>query len=214
MKKTHIIIHHTAMYSSYDTREQFDAVNLLHRRRWNGKTKSKMNFYGGYHYIVERSGIVQQFRAEDEVGAHCNDGIKRIGLWRYSANYYAIGICFAGNMSRQELTPKQIETGVELIKDIRDRHSMIDANILPHRDFTPTQCPGNNIPDKVWAHLQELYLKLDNEELDIIKWHKKYKIIEIWNTPPTEQEIKVAWIIYKSMKATINNKFEKSDFNL
>lgn len=214
MKKDTIVIHHTAMYAEDDIHEQFDEVNLNHRRRWNGATKSKMNFYGGYHYLIERNGTIQQFRYEDEVGAHCNTGIKRIGLLKYSANYYAIGVCFAGNMSRQQLTAVQIEAGVKLIKDIRDRLSIIDANILPHRDFNPTQCPGNNLPDKVWSYLQELDLKLKEKELGIVKWHKKHQIIEKWSTPPTNEELKIGFAIYKAMKAIALGKLNKSDFNL
>lgn len=206
MQKDTIVIHHTAMLSTNDAHEQFDAVNLAHRRRWGGKTKSSMGFYGGYHYIIERNGTVQQFRDETEDGAHCNTGLKRIGAWVYSANSYAIGVCFAGNMSVQQLTPEQLKSGVELIKDIRDRRSITDANILPHRNFKATQCPGNNIPDKVWPHLQEQYLKLDEKEPEIIKWHKDNKIIEKWSKPPTKEELKLGWTVYKALKANKENK--------
>ncbi len=191
MKKTAINIHHTASYAENDMAEQFDSVNEGHKARWKGATKSKMGFYGGYHYIVERNGAVQQFRGEEETGAHNNVGLM---------NYKAIGVCFAGNMSRQNLTEAQIRAGVKLIKDIQKRHDIPDENVTPHRASKSTQCPGNNFADPVWKFLQEQFEKLDEKEPDIVKWHKKNKIIEKWNKPATPDELKLGWTIYKALK--------------
>jgi N-acetyl-anhydromuramyl-L-alanine amidase AmpD len=211
MDKTHINIHHTAMYAEDDVAEQFDAVNNSHRIRWGGKTKSKLGFYGGYHYIIERNGVVQQFRSEDEDGAHNNKGVKRIGAWWYSANSYAIGISFAGNMSRQQLTKAQIVSAIKLINDVMDRNNIPPENILPHRDYKPTQCPGLNIPDKVWEYLLDQYAKLATVEPSIVKWHKENKIIEHWSEPIQENELKLGWAIYKALRANKDNNLK---FNL
>jgi len=214
MVKTAINVHHTAIYAVDDVAEQFDTVNESHRKRWNGKTKSTMGHYGGYHYIVERNGTVQQFRNDGETGAHNNKGLKRIGAWLYSANHYAIGVTFAGNMSRQELTGEQIKSGVELIRRLRAKHDIPDENILPHRHYKPTQCPGNNIPDPVWSYLKEQYEKLEDNDPDIVKWNKKYKLIEKWGSPPSQAELRDGWMLYKLAKAIVNNKLSKKDFNL
>lgn len=163
MKKSYINIHHTAIFAENNTAEQFDAVNEAHRVRWNGKTKSRMGYYGGYHYLIERSGVIQQFRADDETGAHNNVSLM---------NYRAIGVCFAGNMSRQFLTDKQIESAVKLIKSLQTKHNIVDANITPHRLYKATQCPGNNIPDPVWDYLQSEYAK---QEMDLEPWKKEVK---------------------------------------
>ncbi len=201
MKKTAINIHHTAMYANDDVSEQFDAVNTSHRVRWGGKTKSSLGFYGGYHYIVERNGTIQQFREDYEVGAHNNLGLKRIGAWVYSCNYYALGVTFAGNMSRQDLTTEQVKSGVELIKRLQKTHNIIDDNVLPHRHYKPTQCPGNNLPDPVWSYLQEQYDGVTIEDAPIVAWCKKYNIISTWSNPPTQAELKNGWTIYNGLKA-------------
>lgn len=214
ISKTVINLHHTAMYAEDDIKEQFNAVNSSHRKRWNGKTLSKMGFYGGYHYIVERNGETQQFRKDDEVGAHNDKGLKRIGGWMYSANYYAIGITFAGNMSRQQLTGEQIKAGVELVKRLQDRHDISDENVLPHRHYKPTQCPGNNIPDNAWDFLLEQYEKLHVKESPIVKWNKKHKLIEKWGNPSSKEEERDGWMLYKLGKAIVNGKLKKEDFNL
>lgn len=168
MNKTHINIHHTAMYSE-DLSEQFDAVNEGHRKRWNGKTKSSLGFYGGYHYLIERNGAVQQFREEKEVGAHNN--VKMM-------NYRAIGVCFAGNMSRQNLTDAQVKVGVELISDIQKRYNIPDENIRPHRFYKATQCPGTKLADPVWDTLKEkadaLSPKKEKWRAEIEEWAGQY----------------------------------------
>lgn len=149
-----------------DESEQFDAVNNSHRNRWNGKTRSKMGFYGGYHYIVERNGAVQQFRGDNETGAHNNK------QWM---NFKAIGITFAGNMSRQNLTEAQIKSGVELIRQLQESHNIPDTNVTPHRLYKATQCPGNNIPDKAWPWLQEQYGgSKEKWRMEAEKWASKY----------------------------------------
>jgi len=198
-KKTAINIHHTAAYAENDIAEQFSHVNNSHYNRWNGQTKSSMGFYGGYHYLIERSGVVQQFREEDEVGAHNNLGIKWVGASRQSLNHYGIGISFAGNMSRQHLTEAQIISFVELVKDIQTRHDIKDEDITPHRDWKATQCPGNNIPDKVYPWLLEQYEKIKGhiEDPEIVKWAKENKIITKWSLPYNEHDIKQAYIAYK-----------------
>jgi len=211
MKKTSITIHHTAIYAEDDLGDQFDTVNESHRKRWNGGTKSAMGLYGGYHYIVERNGAVQQFRNDWETGAHNNKGIKRIGAWLYSANSYALGITFAGNMSRQNLTDHQIKSAVELVKELQRKHGIPDENITPHRADKATQCPGNNLPDPVWNYLQEQNDKIMLDiEPDIVKWHKGHKIIEKWSNPPTPDELRLGWALYKFGKA----KLKAKDFNL
>jgi len=214
MDKTSLNIHHTAIYASDDIGEQFDTVNESHRKRWDGKTKSALGFYGGYHYLIERSGIVQQFRNDWEVGAHNNKGIKRVGFKWVSANYYAIGISFAGNMSKQELTYKQIKAGVELVKSLQNKYKIADDQILPHRSYTPTQCPGNNLPDRTWEYLQEQYDKVDEPTDPIAQWHIKNKIITVWNNPPTPEEIKQGWIAYKILKAINTERIDKMKFDL
>jgi len=190
MKKTHICIHHTAIESK-DDGEQFDLVDRIHKDRWEGKTRSSMGFYGGYHYILERSGSVQQFREDWEVGAHNNKGIKFIGGWWYSENYYSIGISFAGNMSLQNLTDAQVVSAVNLIKELKNKHSIPDENIRPHRATSATQCPGTNLPDKTWKHLLDKFEENNDWKKEAQSWAVKKKVSngERPNDPVTRVEV-------------------------
>lgn len=146
MSKTAINIHHTAIFANAISDKQFDAVNRAHYQRFGAGVRSRMGYYGGYHYLIERDGEVRQYRYDDEVGAHNNSGIKLHEGWLRSANYYAIGVCFAGNMSTQDLTPEQMRAGLELIERLQKLHSIEDSEVKPHRHYKATQCPGLRFP--------------------------------------------------------------------
>jgi hypothetical protein len=206
MKKSYINLHHTSIYAKNDSDEQFDIINEAHRKRWEGKTKSSYGFYGGYHYLIERNGVVQSFRDDYEIGAHNRSS------WM---NYRAIGIAFSGNMSVQHLTEEQIKASVILIRKLQSAYNISSKNIKPHRYYRSTQCPGNNLPDDLWNYLLDQNDKIEFANVpSIIRWHKKNKIIEQWNNPPTEQEMKMGWIAYKLGKAIVQGDLKKEDFNL
>ena len=61
----------------------------------------------GYHFYITRDGKVWQGRPLDRVGAHCLNN-----------NSDSIGICFEGNMQKENLTDEQLKSGKILIKCI------------------------------------------------------------------------------------------------
>ena len=197
--KTAINIHHTAKYAENDVAKQLKSVDAGHKSRWNASTKSELGYYVGYHYLIERDGEVVQCRNDLEIGVHNNKGIKWSTRGRISANYYAIGISFAGNMSRQHLTDAQIVAGVELIEKIQREYGILDDQVLPHRHYTPTQCPGNNLPDPLWEYLKEKAEAAHKPQSEpaIVTWNKEEGIIEKWSDNPTELDIKLGWIAKK-----------------
>ena len=50
--------------------------------------------------------------------------------------------------------------------------------------------------------------KLDKKEEPIVTWHKSNKIIEKWSNPPTPDEIKLGYAIYKGLLALSNGKIK------
>lgn len=133
--KDYINIHHTAITALTDDSMQFNIVDRGHQIRWDGSTKSQLGYYVGYHYLIERNGVIKQARKDSEVGAHNNVD---------EMNYKAIGICFAGNMEEQELTKYQVKSGIELVNNLVSKYKIPRENILPHRYFKATACPGKN----------------------------------------------------------------------
>lgn len=190
MAKTFINIHHTATFAKDDVTHQFNGVNVGHKKRWNGETLSKLGFYGGYHYLVERDGSIFQFRGDEEVGAHNNVS---------GMNQKALGVCFAGNMSEQDLTAAQIESGYRLISELMNKYGIPEGNIDPHKYYKNTQCPGNRLTDDPWPYIKSQFIRQPDKP--IVAWHKKHQIIEKWSNPPTEAEITLGFAVYKGLRA-------------
>ena len=148
MQKTHINIHHTADFASSENEKQFVSVNASHKKRFGEGVKSKLGYYGGYHYLIERDGTVMQYRGEEEVGAHNNVDLM---------NFKAIGVCFAGNMSTQRISEKQILAGYDLIQRLQLKYGIHDDNVQGHKKYKSTQCPGNSLGANPWGTIKKLY---------------------------------------------------------
>ncbi len=136
MQKTCVILHHSATaYTKglFGYSKQFDGINNYHKAQWN--FKSSLGLYGGYHYLIEASGEVRQYRKDNEVGAHC---------YQQDMNRKSIGICLAGHFDIQKPTPMQIYALRDLLKKVF-KNNNIDK-IYPHNKFAAYKsCPGKNI---------------------------------------------------------------------
>ena len=98
----------------------------------------------GYHYIIHADGSVYRGRPEGMKGAHAYQDDQ------HDANSDGIGICLAGNFETGIPTAAQLNSVVELIRDIWMRHPGIP--VIGHKDVMATACPGRNFP---WAELRK-----------------------------------------------------------
>lgn len=133
-KPNKIIIHHDGVDRTGDS---FDVINAYHKQKFG--MLSKLGFYVGYHYIIEKTGAIRQSREHDEEGAHTK-----------GQNSQSIGIMLAGNFDVAVPTLAQVESlGVLLASLIKSEN--ISANeIHYHREYAPKSCPGARIKDG-WA---------------------------------------------------------------
>lgn len=111
-----MILHHTAVDSRWP---QLNGVNRFHRRQGFGR--SRIGFNVGYHYFLEKTGVVVQTRLHDEEGAHT------LGGW----NRKSIAICLAGDFYKTLPTDAQLKT----LRNLLDKlglpymfHSEADTN--------------------------------------------------------------------------------------
>lgn len=130
---TKFILHHTAG-SLQDTAK---SVSDAHQRRnWGSASKpvyaekSSLGWYGQYHYFIDKTGKLTQFRKEDEIGWHA-------GNW--FVNKTSIGVCLAGNFQHETPTEEQLNALSKLMHNLQDRH---DAEWFFHKDIKSTACPG------------------------------------------------------------------------
>ena len=134
MKPEYIIIHHTATHRDTTT---FEGVNKYHTKLWN--YISTLGYGIGYHYFIDHKGIIKQGRADNEMGAHCRAD---------KMNFRSLGVCLAGNFSKEMPTREQTLMLQKLLLTLQKRHDIPDKNILAHREVDGrTECFGTNLPD-------------------------------------------------------------------
>ena len=137
-----IILHH-----SDDLSGNLAKYDKIHRndRGWENGC--------GYHFVVGN-------------GSLSGDGaIERSDRWRQQLqgahtkvpgnrfNEHGIGICLVGDFDEggRRPTPAQMEELVRLVRWLKARYNIPDANVRGHRDCTATECPGRFFP---WDELR------------------------------------------------------------
>lgn len=133
-RTTHIIIHCAATRPSMDIGRA--EIDRWHRER---------GFFGiGYHFVIRRSGEVQEGRPVGEIGAHAKP-------W----NDRSVGICLVGGVAEDGKTPEANYTQEQwaalegLIMGLRSRYP--GAEVVGHRDVpgVAKACPSFDV--RAWA---------------------------------------------------------------
>lgn len=138
-KWKYIIIHHSVTEGG----NAFSLYNLHKRRGFDGL---------GYDFIID-NGTATKADGQIEVsqrwvkqldGAHCKAG---------GMNYRGIGVCLVGNFSRDEVSPRQMDALVYLVRTLKDYYHIPLSHILGHGQVhgARTECPGARFP---WAEFR------------------------------------------------------------
>ena len=157
-KPENIIVHHTLV--SYDENaNQFNAVDTYHKSKgWDGI---------GYHFLIEKDGVIKLGRAIHVVGAHCREK---------NMNYKSIGICLTGNFDIELPTKEQGNSLRKLLKQLMKDYNISEKNIYPHRHFAPKSCYGSLLSDN-WP--KDLLKGSDFKKLNDAKLIRNTKTGEI-----------------------------------
>ena len=129
------MVHHSA---SHDT----DAIEAEKFEEWH-LAKGWDDI--GYHWIVEKIGGRYhsiQGRPMYMQGSHSK-----------GMNSSAVGVVFAGNFQESHMPTQQLEEGADLIAGLCHALRINTGQIVSHRDFRQTKCPGEMFPI---ARLREL----------------------------------------------------------
>lgn len=120
--KDSVVIHHSAVTGN---KPQAEGIKAYH--------KKKFGQAGAYHYLIEKSGLVVQYHVEEFMAYHCGD---------YKMNERSIGICLAGDFTKEQPTAEQAIALTNLVKDIQLRWGIPDDEIYLHKEIKRTSCPG------------------------------------------------------------------------
>lgn len=130
---TEIILH------CADTRpEWMDGHPLVEKvaeiRRWHVRQRGWRDI--GYHWVIDRNGVVAPGRPETEIGAHVE-----------GHNRGTIGICLLGGYGAEaddefekNFTPAQAAAARRLIHEIKGRAAI--QKVSGHNDYSAKACPG------------------------------------------------------------------------
>ncbi len=151
----HIIVHCAATPPSLDIDAEW--IDRIHREKgWSGGN--------GYNFFIPRDGRLEwegsghRARKLGTVGAHvggCGPG------W----NKRSIGICMAGGVAEDGVTPEnnyteaQLNTLWQLIYELRMHYQILPINIIGHRDLikrtnaAPKACPCFSV--QAWMETRE-----------------------------------------------------------
>ena len=106
-------------------------------RRWHVEERKWKDV--GYHWIIDRDGMVARGRPENVVGSHVS-----------GHNSGSIGICLIGGHGSNEndpfeknFTPEQDAVLRDLIEDIKDRTPI--KKVRGHNEVAAKACPGFNV---------------------------------------------------------------------
>ena len=141
----YIVVHHTGGLDAdplFDSSDRtFSQIDTAHRQDPNVNLgrPSSLGYYIGYHYYIDKNGILTQGRADTDEGAHCR-----------GYNLLSLGICLAGNFDRTLPTDAQVLALRKLLGQKSTQYSIPLTNIQPHRHFASKTCYGNKLADS-WA---------------------------------------------------------------
>ncbi len=129
----YIVLHHSASTQRID---QFSSINAYHKRQ--GFPLSHRGFYVGYHYVIEKNGHVCIAREDDETGSHT------VSMWPpyWDMNRRGIGICLAGDFTKEAVSLEQLQSLRELVDELRAKHGIPLEKVILHRQAKSTSCPG------------------------------------------------------------------------
>lgn len=121
-----IVIHHTASKTDL-TVQEIHQMHLKQGENWKGI---------GYHYYINKKGIIYRGRPEKYSGSHAID-----------YNSISIGVCLSGNFEEEEPNVNQITSLIELLHHLRTKYPNVE--IVGHKDLNATACPGKNLYSKL-----------------------------------------------------------------
>jgi len=171
----YVFLHHSA---SSTPGLQLNEINAYHKSK--GFTKSTLSFYVGYNFVLDRNFQVTQTRSEFEEGCHT------VTPKFPDANKNGIGICMAGDFTKEIPSPALLNLLAPLLADIQVRHRIPESEVWLHREVenmpggTYTECCGQDFRSltkalrKTWLQnkinsLRELIVKTNQPRTSTVQ---------------------------------------------
>lgn len=142
-----LIIHCSDTPESMDI--GFQDINRWHKEERNFPHDSN-GVYCGYHFVIRRSGFVENARLESEPGVHCR-----------GSNATSIAICLVGQ--KNNYTKEQIDALLKVCVLCLCKYSLKPSNVYGHTEINPAKtCPEMDMAG-FREKLKEAFKEEENE---------------------------------------------------
>jgi hypothetical protein len=94
----------------------------------------------GYHFIIDRTGLLWQGRDLRYQGAHVKEH-----------NPHNLGIMVLGNFEQQQPTTAQLQALERVLPLFQSQFNVPSRYVYTHRELNPTDCPGKNLQSRTPA---------------------------------------------------------------
>ena len=185
-----ITIHHTATSNEYvDAKSVVRAIQRYHQdeRKWCDI---------GYHFLIDKEGVIYEGRPLWAIGAHVRDH-----------NKGNIGISLIGNYEEVDVNEKQIKALVDLVSWLVYEYKIPLKDIKGHRDYADTLCPGKYL----YTRLPEIRRRVAQrvygfgDIIGVAVWWGMYS--EYWSSNREEWERQVDEALKNLKRTGINTIF-------
>lgn len=138
----YVVIHHSATDSG-------DAASI---GEYHKDKKGWVNGLG-YHFLIGNGNGARD--GQIEVGNRWDSQIDGAHAGKDEYNKRGVGICLIGNFENDYPTSSQISSLTYLINYLQERCNIPRNQVIMHRAFRKTACPGRHFPyNKVMASLR------------------------------------------------------------
>jgi len=115
----------------------------------------------GYHYVIRRSGVIEDGRPEDEIGAHVA-----------GYNSISVGICMVGGLAdngkaENNFTNEQWKSLARLVRMLRAKYKK--TVVCGHRDLSPDLNKDGAVTPNEWIK--------ECPSFSVANWLKKENIL-------------------------------------
>lgn len=159
----YIVLHHSVTPGDYQT-----GKNIIKNQE---KKYGKNSTTNSYHYMVTKDGNIIPWKSTQQVVGHT--GIDGYPEANFPCNYNSLAVCLLGNYEKEEVTTKQYEALLILLKNLSKQYNI--KKIIGHRDIIPTICPGINVYKIIPKIMEVLYMDWRQE---ILNWAIQKGIIK------------------------------------
>lgn len=103
-----------------------------------------------YHFIINNGKPNPDGQIEESVRWKYQLDGGHVEEHTHIYNTRGIGICIVGDLTREDITPRQYDSLITLTRELMDEYQISADRVIFHRDINQTSCPGERFPENTF----------------------------------------------------------------